>query len=345
MRRSVALLAILLLFTGVSSCSRPSAFTARNAVVFVLDPLAAGGVGCYGAPDARTPFLDRLARSGGSFRTCVSASTDEAVAAATLLGGVQPWKHGVRKAGDAFRPVDPPLARLLSGGQLATAAFLDHPIDVDGLGLGFRTFETVGTADDDRGSRNAVAAAATAWIETLPDDATFLLFTLLPPDGDHGVGRIVRAMEATGHLRRTLLLATSLRDGSSELAAEVPLIAWGPFPFRGGILRPDLSCTADLLPTVLEGLRVGTTANRPGRALQIRKKPFREAKLNAYAETDDGRVRALRTLRWKYVEGPRATLFDLEADPAAGRDLASDAPELADSLRAVLIDLSADGAR
>ncbi len=346
MRRAFLSAGILLAIAAFSGCAKPSAFSARSVVLFVLDPLATTDVGVYGSPGARTPFLDRLARSGAIFRTCVSASTEEAGAAATVLGGVQPWQHGVRGPRDEFVPSDPPLARILRGAGLETAALLDREIAAEGLDDGFELYETVGPAD--AGGRRAmgVARAAARWIRELPADAPFFLFTSMPPDGDREVGRIVRTLEETGHLQRTCLLATSLRPEApwgdnriAGLAADVPLIGWGPFPFRGGSIRSDLSRAVDVLPTALEALRVGTPANRPGRALQVRKKPYREAKLNAYAEADPEGARAIRTVRWKYVEGRSATLFDLDADPSASVDRKEEHPAVADSLAALLSEL------
>ena len=43
-----------------------------NIVLIVADDLGYGDLGCYGAPDIRTPVLDRLARDGVRFTSFYS---------------------------------------------------------------------------------------------------------------------------------------------------------------------------------------------------------------------------------------------------------------------------------
>jgi arylsulfatase A-like enzyme len=173
---------------------------------------------------------------------------------------------------------------------------------------------------------------------------------------DRALLRLLRAMEAGGHLERTMVVATADHGvafgehgefGSGTLLHDttirVPLVLWGPLPFRGGAVRDDLSRTIDVLPTILEAMRVATTANRPGRALQLPMKPFRERQLTAIAETfpgpeRQGELRALRTATRKYVfaEGEGEALFDLVADPAEATNLVSADPREAARLSADL---------
>src|SRR5260221_2124569 len=67
MRRPPVLLAALLLGASArAGAQRPSAQAARtpNVVLVLMDDLAYGDLGSYGAPDVRTPNVDRLAHDG-----------------------------------------------------------------------------------------------------------------------------------------------------------------------------------------------------------------------------------------------------------------------------------------
>src|SRR5260221_8193643 len=67
MRRPPVLLAALLLGASArAGAQRPSAQAARtpNVVLVLMDDMGYGDLGSYGAPDVRTPNIDRLAREG-----------------------------------------------------------------------------------------------------------------------------------------------------------------------------------------------------------------------------------------------------------------------------------------
>jgi arylsulfatase A-like enzyme len=64
-----------------------------------IDTLTADRIACYGDPYVRTPFLDRLARSGLQVRDAIAPAPLTLPSHATLLTGVDPPRHGVRENG------------------------------------------------------------------------------------------------------------------------------------------------------------------------------------------------------------------------------------------------------
>ena len=127
-----------------AACGTPQEGTAppRPSLVFILaDDLGWGDVGCYGAPDLRTPVLDRLAAEGVRF-TQFYANGPECTPTRTAfltgryqqrvgglecaigLGGVGRYDDAVRlqAAGElGLPPSEPSLARLLKDAGYATA--------------------------------------------------------------------------------------------------------------------------------------------------------------------------------------------------------------------------------
>ncbi len=61
MKRVLAFALLLICFVGHARPQSP------NVVIFLADDLGYGDVGCYGAPDIKTPHIDRLAREGVRF--------------------------------------------------------------------------------------------------------------------------------------------------------------------------------------------------------------------------------------------------------------------------------------
>ena len=354
---------------GLAGCSNPSAYSAHNLVLIAVDPLATAQLGCGGDPQARTPGWDRLARQGAQFCTAIASSPLAWTGTATLLGGHHPFRHGLRGGGDdVLVTPSPVLAQAVRTAGFATGAFgMLAPRDAArGLDRGFDAFEEAVAGDPD-----AAVQAGLEWLDGVAPDRPFLLHVRLgEPDSppppwssvaypdrsptggtaavDRALTRLLRGIDWRGRARRTLVLATAAYAGAGvpaldELSIHVPLVAWGPFPWRGGSLRSGLARAIDIYPTLLGAVRVGPDWQLPGRDLAPRLKPHREAKLFAYAETGSparpGSVRAWRTIGWKYVEADHAALYDLAADPGERENLADREPARATDFAAKLREL------
>jgi arylsulfatase A-like enzyme len=73
---------------------------ASDAVLLVsIDTLPASRVGCYGAPNVRTPEIDRLARTGLQVVDAISPAPLTLPSHSTMLTGLDPPAHGVRENG------------------------------------------------------------------------------------------------------------------------------------------------------------------------------------------------------------------------------------------------------
>jgi arylsulfatase A-like enzyme len=85
----------LLLAVGIAGgCRSRSETTHPNFVVLLADDLGYGDLGSYGAPDVRTPNLDRLAGDGARFTDAYAASPVCSPTRAALMTGVYPQRIG-----------------------------------------------------------------------------------------------------------------------------------------------------------------------------------------------------------------------------------------------------------
>src|SRR4051812_3454308 len=102
----------------------------RNIIVIVTDDHGIGDVGCYGAADARTPNLDRLAASGVRFSQWYSNAPVCSASRAAIMTGKYPQRTGVSGALPSEPSWDVPglrsgettLPRVLKGLGYRTAA-------------------------------------------------------------------------------------------------------------------------------------------------------------------------------------------------------------------------------
>ena len=60
--RTLCLSCALIALASIAPSAQP--VTRPNVVMFIMDDLGYGDVGSYGAPDVKTPNIDRLAREG-----------------------------------------------------------------------------------------------------------------------------------------------------------------------------------------------------------------------------------------------------------------------------------------
>jgi arylsulfatase A-like enzyme/Tfp pilus assembly protein PilF len=150
----------------------------QRIVLISVDTLRADHVGCYGAPDARTPNLDTIAAEGVRFAAALSPVPLTLPAHATLLSGRDPHAHGVRH--NSIHRV-PPGVPLLAG-QLAEAGYATAAVVAArvldrrfGLDRGFARYDddVAGVAPGPIGfaerSADEVVDAALAWLATAPE--------------------------------------------------------------------------------------------------------------------------------------------------------------------------------
>src|SRR5688572_15765007 len=80
---------------GAAALSAQTSARRPNVVVMIVDDMGIGDLGCYGASDARTPNLDRLASEGIRFTDWHSNSPVCSPSRASLLTGQYPQHCGI----------------------------------------------------------------------------------------------------------------------------------------------------------------------------------------------------------------------------------------------------------
>jgi arylsulfatase A-like enzyme len=168
-RRSWVLAASLALAATAASA-------ADSVVLIVLCSVRADRLGCYGARDAETPSIDRLASEGVLFQDAVAAANWTRPSVASILTSVYPSEHRVR----ARRPEDvmPPdvvtLAEAFRERGYRTGAFLSQP-DCPahaGFARGFDEFRNAEALKSDAWRRGSLE-----WLRAV-DGPSFLLLVI-----------------------------------------------------------------------------------------------------------------------------------------------------------------------
>ncbi len=179
---------------------------------------------------------------------------------------------------------------------------------------------------------------------------------------DQVVGRLVGWLKEEGVWQETVLVLVgdhgeSLREHGEathtffvyDATQHVPLIVRTPWGDRGRSAAQV--STVDLLPTALELLGLPPQESIDGRSLvRLVLHPEAEPAGVAYAETYFPRfhygwqhLRSVRDGTWKFIEAPRPELYDVRKDPGETRNLYNDEREVAEGLRARLLQIAGDG--
>ena len=119
------------------------AASSHNVLLITLDTTRADRLGCYGYEEARTPYLDALAREGVRFARAYAPVPLTLPAHASILSGLHPVAHGVRNNGHDLGPGIATLAQVLKARGFSTAAFVSS-FSVDsrfGLDRGFDVYD------------------------------------------------------------------------------------------------------------------------------------------------------------------------------------------------------------
>lgn len=118
----------------------------RNVLLITVDTTRADYLRCYGHPTVPTPHMDRLAEEGALFRRCAASSVQTLPSHATIMTGLYPFVHGVRRNGTDQLPAGTvTLAETLKSAGFATAAAVaSYVLDPTfGIAQGFDAYRTV----------------------------------------------------------------------------------------------------------------------------------------------------------------------------------------------------------
>jgi arylsulfatase A-like enzyme/Tfp pilus assembly protein PilF len=229
----------LLLF---GSCARARELP-PSLLLLTLDTTDPAALGCYGGPAELTPHLDRLAREGILFEDARAVAPLTLPAHASLLTGLHPVRHSVRRNGETRLPDEAlTLAERARERGYQRAAFTAAVVLAPEFGLaqGFELYDAPATPDDVEehlaASRpgSEIAARATRWLAERDQDRPFFLwlhfydphFPYDPPRAfleraggdaylgeiaamDDALGTVLAALERAGLLDLTLIVAVA----------------------------------------------------------------------------------------------------------------------------------------
>lgn len=227
--------------------------SSANILLITLDTTRADHLGCYGYKEARTPNIDRLAREGIRFERAYCPAPLTLPSHATILTGLEPFRHQVRNNGHYLPAGIRTMTEALKERGYRTAAFVSS-FSVDsrfGLDRGFEVYDDTFQADLPFKTMNTERRAADTfsrfarWLENnyrqkffcwvhyydphLPYDppAPFNQeFSDRPYDGeiaymDVYVGKILDALEEKGLADKTIIIVAG--DHGEGLGERVEL--------------------------------------------------------------------------------------------------------------------------
>ena len=131
---------------GCGSAPRQQTSTSppKRIVLVTIDTWRSDALGASGSDRVKTPNLDAFARGGWYFPKAWSSATLTTPSHATLLTGLEPYRHGVRdNHGFRLSSSARTLALVLREKGYATAAFVSaHPLArISGLDNGFNVYD------------------------------------------------------------------------------------------------------------------------------------------------------------------------------------------------------------
>jgi arylsulfatase A-like enzyme len=136
-----------------------------NVLLVSIAGLRADALGAYGGPSGTTPRMDDLASRGRAFETAITPSTSSRAAAVSMLTGLYPQRHGVRRRGQRLPHHVATLGDLLAAHGYARGAFVSSR-ELDGWDSGLAgSFDHYGDVRvfGDYIDRLAVAGLWTRW--------------------------------------------------------------------------------------------------------------------------------------------------------------------------------------
>jgi len=173
---------------------------------------------------------------------------------------------------------------------------------------------------------------------------------------DAQVGRLISFLKAKGLYANTMIVLSgdhgeSLGEHGEKThgffiynaTLHVPMIIHLPGSAAGRAI-PELASLTDLLPTILQELKVEAPANVQGQSLLPLLTTTKEKEIpGLYAETflprlhfNWSELRSVETDRYQFIQAPRPELYDLSADPGETRNLFAEKKAVAGELQARL---------
>jgi arylsulfatase A-like enzyme/Flp pilus assembly protein TadD len=354
--------AVLRLSRGLPSAAVGA--VAPNLLLITIDTLRWDHVGCYGAKDAATPVLDRLAARGVRFETAIMHTPLTAPSHASILTATAGFISGFpldRRFGYAngFETYDDRLPR---GEGTGRAAQTERRADATTKSV-LEWFDTRGSQPSQT-ARRGTRAPWFLWVHYFDPHAAYepppeflARFAARPYDGeiafvDAQIGRLLDRLEQLGQLRDTLILVTADHGESLgehgedthgvfvyDATLRVPWILAGPGVSKGH-LSTVVARGIDAMPTLLDLAGVSVPAGLDGRSLKplvqegrtMSDEPAYVESLLAKQHLGWAAVHGLRYAGWKFIQLPRPELYDLALDAAERTNRVNEEPDRSASM-------------
>ncbi|HET7694721.1 MAG TPA: sulfatase-like hydrolase/transferase [Vicinamibacterales bacterium] len=343
--------------SGSSAVNRP------NVLLVTIDTLRADAIGAYGHPRAGTPWMDRIAAAGVRFDRAHAHNVVTLPSHANILSGLYPIDHGVRdNAGFRFPEAVPTLATRLKERGYATAAFISaFPLASRfGLVRGFDVYEdsfvdAVPRTPLLEQERPGVVTVALArrWLDAHAGEPTFTWVHLFEPHAPYARNDYAADVAAADAALEPLLAPVLSGAGTGrtvvvltadhgealgehgeqthgvfayEATLRVPLIVLAP-GISGGRVVSTPARHVDIAPTILHA--VGAPADPALRGRSLLADGGSSDDISYFESLSPALNRGWAPLRGvmrgasKYIDLPVAELYDITADPAEQRNLAS----------------------
>ena len=110
-----------------------------NFLVFVVDQMHSGSLGCNGNPDVQTPNIDSIAQQGVTFSRCYCNNSVCMPSRSSMITGLTPRQHGCITNGTLLPEHIPTIS-----GALADAGYRTHAVGK----LHLQPFSVKATADN-----------------------------------------------------------------------------------------------------------------------------------------------------------------------------------------------------
>ncbi|MFN7146503.1 MAG: sulfatase, partial [Myxococcota bacterium] len=356
---------------GLLGCAAPP----PDILLVTLDTTRADALGVYGAAPSPTPRLDALAAEGRVFAEAQTVTPLTLPAHASILTGLLPPRHGLRRNGAERLPDEVrTVAERLAEGGYATGAFVSSVILDRSFGLdqGFATYAGQFAPSDGPTVPQHPGSVATdayaRWLLGQRDDAPFFAWVHyydphLPNEArgngfadpylsevaamDAYVGDLLAVTRAMGRSRG---LAVVVVGDHGEGRGDHGEATHGWFVYRSTTRVPLVvagpGVASGTVETPVSVVDVAATvlgfAGLPTEGLDGRDLRGEVPERVVYGETYTPRqalgfaeLRFAQDARWRYILGPRPERYDWRADPDEARDLGGAGPEAA-ALRAAI---------
>lgn len=192
MSRLTRLLVVLALLAGAvwAVIERPWADPPRTVVLISIDTLRPERLGVYGNSPDVSPHIDALAKDAVVFEQALALSPWTLPSHMTMLTGLDPVAHGVRKLGGVLSTKVTTLAEALKAAGFRTAAFTDGGLvhHSSGMGQGFELYRDERNPDTMINGFARLLPEALDWMRTTRHEDSFVFIHTFDVHSPYQVG-------------------------------------------------------------------------------------------------------------------------------------------------------------